>query len=78
MNEDCKKILNLVGIEFNNLEDLHNYFFSREILLCETKYKTILPLVDNLKTEFSSTIMTCLHKNAKIKQVNQNNKLSNK
>jgi hypothetical protein len=68
MNIDCKKILEIIGIKFEHLDELNDYFFPREILLCETKYQSVLPLVNNLKTEFSSTIMTCLHKNAKMKQ----------
>jgi len=68
MDEQCKNILNLSGIEFNELSEINNYIVSRDILICDKTYEKVKPYIQELKNIFSSSTMTCLHKNTIIKQ----------
>jgi len=68
MDEDCKKILDIVGIKIDVINDLNNFLVPREQLLCDLKYEEIKKLIPNLKKNFSSSFMTCLQQNAEQKQ----------
>ena len=68
MDEDSKKILNTVGINFDSINELDNFFISREILLSDLKYEEIKKLIPDLKKNFSSSSMTSLQKNAEKEQ----------
>jgi hypothetical protein len=68
MNNECKTVLKLAGIIFDELFELDNYFFPREMLLCEKKYDLVKPFINELKTNFSSSVMTSLQKNANTNQ----------
>ena len=68
MDEDSKKILNIVGINIGSINDLEIFLLPREQLLCDLKYKEIQILIPELKKKFSSSFMTSLQKNAKIEQ----------
>jgi len=68
MDEDSKKILNIVGINFESINDLDFFLIPREQLLCDLKYQEIKILIPQLKKKLSSSFMTSLHKNAKIEQ----------
>ena len=41
MDEDSKKILNSIGINFNSISELENFFIPRETLLSDSKYEEI-------------------------------------
>jgi len=64
MNEESKSILKMVGIEFNEIEDLNGLTIWREQLLSDTKYDEIKKLLPELKKIYSSSFMTSLQKNA--------------
>ena len=67
MDKDCKTILNLVGIEFNDIDDsneIEALFFPREQLLSQSKYEEIKKIIPELKKNFSSSFMTSLQENA--------------
>jgi hypothetical protein len=68
MDEDSKKILNIIGINFESIDNLDNFFIPREQLLCDLKYEEIKILIPELKKKFSSSFMTSLQKNAKQEQ----------
>jgi hypothetical protein len=68
MDEEIKKILNTVGIIFESIDDLDNFFIPREQLLSELKYEEIKKLIPDLKKKFSSSFMTSLQKNAEKEQ----------
>ena len=71
MDKDCKQILNLVGIEFNDINDsneIEALFFPREQLLSQSKYEEIKKLIPELKKNYSSSFMTSLQKNAEKSQ----------
>jgi hypothetical protein len=68
MDEDSKKILNTIGINFESIDNLDNFFIPREQLLSELKYEEIKILIPELKKKFSSSFMTSLQKNAKQEQ----------
>jgi hypothetical protein len=68
MDEDSKKILNSIGINFESIDDLDNFFISREQLLSDLKYEEIKKLIPDLKKKFSSSFMTSLQKNAEKEQ----------
>lgn len=61
---NCKEILSIVGIYFNELSDLEGIFFSRELLLCDYKYNKVKELIPELKKNFSSSFMTSMQQNA--------------
>jgi hypothetical protein len=68
MDENSKKILNIVGIFFETTNDLDNMLISREQLISEIKYNEIKSYIPELKKTFSSSYMTSLQKNAKTDQ----------
>jgi hypothetical protein len=68
MDEDSKKILNIIGINFETISELENFFIPREILLSDLKYEEIKKLIPDLKKKFSSSFMTSLQKNAEKEQ----------
>lgn len=61
---NCKEILSIVGIYFNELSDLEGNFFSREMLLCDYKYSKVKDLIPELRKNYSSSFMTCMQQNA--------------
>jgi hypothetical protein len=64
MDEDSKKIFAIIGINFNEINDLDNIIIEREILLSDKKYDEIRIFLTNLKKKYSSSFMTSLQKNA--------------
>ena len=64
MDEDSKKILIIVGIQFEILTELEGVFIPREQLLSDAKYIEIKNMIPDLKKSFSSSFMTSLQKNA--------------
>jgi len=68
MDEDSKKILNMVDINFDSFSELENFFIPREILLSDLKYEEVKKLIPDLKKNFSSSYMTSLQKNAEKEQ----------
>jgi hypothetical protein len=64
MNEESKTILKMIGIEFNEIEELNGLTIWREQLLSDTKYEEIKKLLPELKKTYSSSFMTSLQKNA--------------
>lgn len=64
MDENSKKILSIVGINFEILTDLEWLFIPREQLLSDAKYIEIKNMIPELKKNFSSSFMTSLQKNA--------------
>jgi phage terminase large subunit len=64
MDEETKKILKLVGLEFNALNNIEEQIISREILLSDNKYDTVKIHIPELKNNYSSSFMTSLQKNA--------------
>lgn len=65
---ECKTILNIVDIYFNNIADIEGLFFSREQLLSEIKYEQVKKYIPELKKKYSSTFMTSLQKKAETNQ----------
>jgi len=68
MDEESKKILNVIGINFDSIDNLENFFIPREQLLSDLKYEEIKILIPELKKNFSSSFMTSLQKNAEKEQ----------
>ena len=68
MDEDSKKILNIIGINFDSFSELENFLIPRETLLSDLKYEEIKKLIPELKKKFSSSFMTSLQKNAEKEQ----------
>jgi len=70
MNDQCKQILNLSGIQFDSIDQLENLYIEREILLDNelNKYEKIKNQIKDIKKIISSTNLTCLHGNAEINQ----------
>jgi hypothetical protein len=68
LDENCKKILNIVGIYFNEISEIEGVFFSREQLISENKYNQIKEFIPELKKTFSSSFMTSMQKNAETNQ----------
>lgn len=68
VDEIGKKILNSIGIHFNELNDIDGQFIPRENFLSDTKYEELKNLIPDLKKHFSSSFMTSLQKNANIYQ----------
>ena len=68
MDEDSKKILNIIGINFDSFSELENFLIPRETLLSDLKYEEIKKLIPDLKKKFSSSFMTSLQKNAEKEQ----------
>jgi len=68
MDEDSKKIFTIIGINFNQINELNNTIVEREILLSDNKYDEIKKMLSNLKKKYSSSFMTSLQKNAEKSQ----------
>lgn len=68
MDTETKQILKLIGIEFNELQELDGLLICREQFLSSSKYDEIKGLIYNLKHNYSSSVMTSLHKNAIVTQ----------
>jgi hypothetical protein len=64
MNEESKSIFKMIGIQFNEIEELNGLTIWREQLLSDTKYDEIKKLLPELKKIYSSSFMTSLQKNA--------------
>ena len=70
MNEHCKKILNLSGIQFDSIYQLDNLLIEREIMMDYDlkKYSTVKDNIKDIKIIVSSSNLTSLHENAQKKQ----------
>jgi hypothetical protein len=68
IDSECRIILNIAGIYFNDVTNLEGIFFPREQLLSDTKYDQVKKYIPNLKKKFSSSFMTSLQKKAEINQ----------
>lgn len=71
MDNTCKIILNLVGIHFNdinNITEIEQIFFPREQLLSQIKYEEVKKYIPELKKNFSSSFMTSLQDKAENSQ----------
>ena len=64
MDDESKQILKCVGFEFNELSELNALISPRDQLLSDSKYDEIKVLLPQLKKFYSSSVMTCLQKNA--------------
>jgi hypothetical protein len=64
MDEETKNILKLIGVEFNNLNEIQEQLIPREVLLSDTKYDLVKIQIPELKKNYSSSFMTSLQKNA--------------
>ncbi len=64
MDEESKKVLFLIGLKFEILNDLDGLLIPREDLLDNKKYNEIKQYIPELKNSFSSSFMTGLQKNA--------------
>ena len=64
MDEETKTILKLIGIEFNQLNEIQEQLIPREVLLSDSKYDEIKYYIPDLKKNYSSSFMTSLQKNA--------------
>ena len=64
MDDESKQILKQIGFEFNELSDLNSLIIPRDQLLSDAKYDEIKVLLPELKKIYSSSLMTCLQKNA--------------
>tara|TARA_Y100000996_G_scaffold391963_1_gene354339 strand:+ start:321 stop:680 length:360 start_codon:yes stop_codon:yes gene_type:complete len=60
------EILNLVGLDFEKLDN--DYLISRDLLLCDDKYKSIKSKIPELRKYFSSSFLTSLQITAEEKQ----------
>lgn len=63
-----KKVLAIIGINCQNLCDLHHRMISRDILLDTAVIKQFDGMKDLLKTQYHSDMFTCLHNNSTTKQ----------
>lgn len=68
MDDISKKILNSVGLFFNEIDELEGQFIPREQFLSDVKYEELKNLIPDLKKKYSSSLMTSLQKNANICQ----------
>jgi hypothetical protein len=64
MDKESKEILEIIGINFNELSDLNCNIIPREHFLCDKKYDEIKKFLPELKKRYSSSFMTSLQKNA--------------
>ena len=66
---DCgKDILNRIGIQFNDWNEINNNEINREKLLNDEIYSNIKNDILNVKKHFSSSTLTSLQNNAEKKQ----------
>ena len=68
MDDISKKILNSVGLFFEEIHELEGQFIPREQFLSDIKYEELKNLIPDLKKKYSSSLMTSLQKNANIHQ----------
>jgi uncharacterized protein YihD (DUF1040 family) len=64
MDDTTKEILKLIGLEFNNSNNIEEQLIPREVLLSYNKYDEIKGYIPELKKNYSSSFLTCLQKNA--------------
>jgi len=64
MDDTTKEILKLIGLEFNNSNNIEEQLIPREVLLSYNKYDEIKAYIPELKKNYSSSFLTCLQKNA--------------
>ncbi len=64
MDEISKQVLSMVGIDFDNMNELNGYIIPREVFLSVNKYESIKPFIPELKKRFSSSCMTSLQSTA--------------
>jgi hypothetical protein len=64
MNQETRNILELISIEFNQLNEIKDQLIPRDVLLSDSKYEEIKILIPDLKKIYSSSFMTSLQKNA--------------
>tara|TARA_Y100000590_G_C15430892_1_gene905144 strand:+ start:469 stop:849 length:381 start_codon:yes stop_codon:yes gene_type:complete len=63
-----KTFLNKCSINFKNFDELHNMEIPRDALLNKSIYNEIKEEINTLKVLYSSGSLTCLQKNAELKQ----------
>jgi hypothetical protein len=63
-----KQLLHKCDIQFNNFNDLNGMVIPRDILLYSETITTLQPEIERLRKIYSSSNMTCLHKNSIKKQ----------
>ena len=68
MDEISIKILNKVGIIFQDISCINGILITRDNLLCHEKYNELQEDIYKLKKILSSSIFTSLQKNAKKEQ----------
>lgn len=68
MDSTCKQILQTCNIEFQEMHELEGQLIPRETLLDLDKYHLVKIHIAEMKKTFSSSLMTCLQKNAKDQQ----------
>ena len=64
MNEESKLVFKLIGLQIEELSELDGLIIPREVLLSDNKYDEVRKLIPDLKQNYSSSLMTSLHKNA--------------
>jgi hypothetical protein len=64
MDQETKNILSIIGIGFNELDDINGQMISRYFLLSDEKYDEIKNYIPDLKKTLSSSFMTSLQKSA--------------
>ena len=64
MDNECNEILQIIGLEFENLKAINGFIIPRENLLSDEKYEEVKKLIPELKKNYSSSFMTSLQKNA--------------
>jgi hypothetical protein len=65
-----KKLLHKCNVVFEEFNTLNGATIPRDILLKNEKLESMEDDIERLKSIFSSSYMTCLHKNASTKQKN--------
>ena len=68
IDEETKNIMQIIGIDCNQLDTIEKYIIPREILLCDEKYTIIKNKIPLLKKKYSSSFLTSLQKNANTNQ----------
>ena len=64
MDEETQNILNIIGVEFDTLNQVQEQLIPRETLLSDSKYDSIKLYIPELKKKYSSSFMTSLQKHA--------------
>ena len=62
------KLLKIINIDIEEKDSLLNYTFERDILLDQTVIDKYYEMIKNLKKNYTSDMLTCLHMNSTIKQ----------